>query len=84
MEQEQAIQVEVAAKMNAFGRVIEEMLNDKGEKTWGFALLVFRFDVRLESRMNYLSNAERVDMLTAMKEFIARNEGMVVEPQGKQ
>ena len=40
----------------------------------GFALLVFPLGEN-DGRMNYICNCEREDMLTAMKEFIARNEG---------
>lgn len=32
-------------------------------------------------RLNYMSNADRRDMLTAMKEFIARSEGRHAEEQ---
>jgi hypothetical protein len=43
----------------------------------GVALLVFEFgDAK---RINYISNAEREDMLIAMKEFVARNEGRVMK-----
>ena len=80
MEIQQPIQAEVVAKMNALGRVIDEIMNDtKGTKQWGFALLVFPFAKEIESRMNYLSNAERDDMIVAMKEFISRYEGGYVE-----
>jgi hypothetical protein len=42
-------------------------------KPYGFSLLVF--DMNDSGRMNYISNANREDMLTAMKEFIAVHEG---------
>lgn len=46
----------------------------------GVALLVFAFgDAK---RMNFISNAERADMIAAMKEFIARNEGRMMEKPG--
>ena len=55
---------------------------------YGFCLLVFPLadtEGDMNGRMNYISNAERRDMLIAMKEFIARNEGRVPEaPKGKQ
>ena len=44
----------------------------------GFALLIFDFNTD-DGRVNYISNARREDMITAMKEFIARNEGMDVD-----
>lgn len=39
----------------------------------GFCLLVFDFGE--EGRMNYASNANRHDVVAAMKEFIAKMEG---------
>lgn len=41
-------------------------------KGYGFCLLVFDFNTK--GRMNYISNADRADMVTAMKEFIANAE----------
>lgn len=40
----------------------------------GFALLVFDLGAT-HGRMNYISNAERADMLVAMKAFVAADEG---------
>lgn len=60
--------------MKRVGSILGEVLGDKG-----FALLVF--DLRTtEGFMSYISNAEREDMLTAMREFIAVNEGRAHEP----
>lgn len=39
----------------------------------GFALLVFDFGDGGE--MHYMSNAERADMMVALREFLAANEG---------
>lgn len=55
-----------------------------GEKTMGFCLLLFPFSGKGDGRINYISNAERADMLTAMKEFIARNEGRIIETKVQQ
>ena len=41
---------------------------------WGFALLFFPFGAKA-GRMNYISNAQRNDMLAALKELTARFEG---------
>ena len=81
MEIPEGIQLEVVAQMHALARVIDEVINEKAvsQKDWGFALLVFPFDPAIKSRMNYISNAERPDMLAAMQEFIARNLGTYVE-----
>lgn len=49
---------------------------------YGFALLVFEMGNTDGMRTNYISNANRVDMITAMKEFIARNEGRMHDAPG--
>lgn len=73
----QPIQPEYIEVMRALGRAIDETLNDdEGPKTTGFCLLVFPFgQSNNEHRCNYLSNADREDMIATMKEFIARAEG---------
>lgn len=58
--------------------IMNEVANllDKVFAGHGWTLLVFDFHrTDDQSRMNYISNARREDMLVAMKEFIARNEG---------
>jgi hypothetical protein len=69
--------------MNALASVIDEAVSG-----YGFCLLVFPFvdeKGRMNGRMNYISNAQRSDMLVALKEFIAHNEGRAVEaPKMKQ
>lgn len=52
-------------------------------KGYGFTLLVFPFGPRDDGRMNYISNAQRPDMLLAMKEFIARHEGRSADSSAK-
>lgn len=41
----------------------------------GFVLLVFPFDKPEGARTNYVSNADRADIVTALKEIVARFEG---------
>jgi hypothetical protein len=43
-------------------------------KSYGFAIFVFPCNGD-RGRMNYISNAEREDMVAALKEFIANSEG---------
>lgn len=72
------IQPQVAAQMNAFGAILDELLNGnkKGlDREWGWALMVFPFGAGDDHRSNYISNANRDDMISTMKEFIARAEG---------
>jgi hypothetical protein len=80
-EKEGPIQPELKESANAIAAVINEALNPDGKKTFGFALLMFKFgEAESADLMNYISNAAREDMLTAMKEFIARAEGHYHEP----
>lgn len=89
------IQAEQLLKMQAIAEVLDKtfngpaLINVNGKKierpkTWGFTLLVFEFGSPEDGRMNYISNAEREDMLTAMKEFIANAEGRLHTTETKQ
>lgn len=52
-------------------------------KPYGFALLILP-DSTITTGANYISNRERKDVMAAMKEFIARNEGRLIETEVKQ
>lgn len=68
------IREEHRVAMNDIAKQIDRALRDNGLKgKVGFALLVFDFGGG--GFMNYISNADRDDMLRAMGEFIARNGG---------
>lgn len=71
------IQDEYRAQMNALAKAIDELLNGDKPREVGFVLLVFPFEkaVTPDSHMNYISNAERSDMIAAMKELLANWEG---------
>lgn len=63
-------------KMNHLAHALDDFFNDglKGEdRKVGFMLLVFNFGDT--GRANYISNAERADVVTLLKEQIARFEG---------
>jgi hypothetical protein len=68
------IREEHRAAMNALAKVIDEAINGEsglpGPNKYGFALLVFDFGSG--GFMNYISNADRATMQTAMQEFIRR------------
>lgn len=73
------IEQEVKDQMNAMGEALDEVFNGKDYKTrdrkWGFALLIFKFgEDDGNHRMNYISNAERKQIIKALKEFISRDE----------
>ena len=54
------------------------------DRTTGFVLLAFPFGAEPGRRVNYASNAERADMLAALKEIVARFEGRVIETDTRQ
>ena len=71
------IEAEHHDKMNALARGIDESFNGdaKGvDRKVGFVLLVFPFGEN-EGRCNYISNADRNDIVTMLKEQVARFEG---------
>lgn len=62
------IRPEVAAEMKDIGKAIANEL----PPGFGFALFVFDFGGK--GHISYMSNAQRPDMLRALKEFIANAE----------
>jgi len=76
----QPIEDAYAKKMRVLAETLDKYFNpDLPVKTVGFALLIFELgDASDKSRVNYIANANREDMLVAMKEFIARAEGRYV------
>lgn len=71
------IEEEYRAKMNAVARGLNEIFNGDTlpVKSTGFVLMVFPYGDK-SGRCNYISNgADRRDIITLMKEMIARFEG---------
>jgi hypothetical protein len=69
-----------SAKMNQFAQLIDEFVNGKvrgKNRQTGFILMLFPFDDAEagEPRCNYISNAEREDVVTLLKEQLAYFEG---------
>ena len=61
--------------MNALARGVDDILNGKERpKQNGFILMVFPFEGH-EGRCNYISNAQRADIVIMLKEQIKRFEG---------
>lgn len=88
MNNHRPIEPEAHQVMNMLAQFVDEALNGEapvrhGLRKWGFALLVFNLSDSADKRANYICNCRRDDMLAAMKEFIARNEGRFPE-SGKQ
>lgn len=65
------------ARMNAVADALSDAFPEMG-----FALLIFKLGELgpEEGRMNYISNANREDMIIAMKELVANFEGRVLPP----
>jgi hypothetical protein len=62
-------------------KVLDQLLNGEQrgqDRHNGFVLLVFPFDGPKGARVNYVSNADRADVLVALKEVVARFEGRVI------
>ncbi len=67
------IEEEFQEKMRALGIMLEEVFNEPGKKEIGFCLLVFKFGEPTDtSRMNYIGNSNREDMIKALEEFVGR------------
>lgn len=73
------IEQEYKDKMNMLARDLDRVFNgDKRgqDRALGFVLMVFPFGESSSGRCNYISNgANRQDVVTLMKEMIARFEG---------
>ena len=71
------IEPDYIEKMNALAHVLDELFNGdlKGhDRKVGFCVMVFNFGDG-PGRANYISNANRDDVVTLLKEQIARFEG---------
>ncbi len=83
----EVIQRDHQSRMNDLAVFIDGLLNGdqmgKDPKV-GFVLLCFDFDKADRSRMNYISNGQRPDIIVALKELVARFEGRVVETETRQ
>lgn len=66
-------------KMRALAEIVDEMFNGSdrpphGVRRTGFVLLVFPFGEE-NGRMNYMSNADRLDMVKAIEELLDNMRG---------
>jgi hypothetical protein len=69
--------------MQALERVLDMTLNgDERPGPNGFVLLTFRFGETSGGRVNYVSNGNREDVLTALREFLGRMEGRAHDAPG--
>jgi len=77
------IEKEYELKMKALGVAIDEFINPDGKQSNGFIVMMFKFGDTSAGRMNYLTNADRKDVITALKEQLAYFEGMPDNQSGK-
>jgi hypothetical protein len=74
-EQEEPAEDSIRPMLNGLGRAIADLLRQHNQTTgdhYAFCLLMFQTGTS-NGRMNYLSNANREDMLDSMAEFLERN-----------
>ncbi|KQX19370.1 MULTISPECIES: hypothetical protein [unclassified Sphingomonas] len=78
------IQARYRAGMNAVAEMLDQQFNGTTRpKKIAFVLLISEFGAIEDGRVNYISNADRADTITMMKEWIARAEGRYSEKGGK-
>lgn len=79
----QPIEQPYRKKMNELASFLDHEFNGnakKGERTTGFVMLVFKFGEG--GRANYISNAEREDVVTLLKEQLAYFQGAPEDVSG--
>lgn len=72
------IQADLKEVMNGLAAGIDKVINGdvpRGERKNGFILMVFPFGQTDKPRCNYISSAERQDVIILLKEQLARFEG---------
>lgn len=68
------IEEAIRAKMQGIAAILEGAINPPGKpRKWGFLFALFPFEE--QGRFNYISNADRKDIVVLLKEMVARFEG---------
>jgi hypothetical protein len=81
VENPEPVQADYIEQMKAVLSAVDEFINpDKKNKRIGITLLMFPFGNEDSGRINYMSTAERKDMILSMKLLIAKWEGRYAEP----
>jgi hypothetical protein len=65
-------------KLNRLASHLDHYWNGErvgADKTIGFAVFIFEFGKVEGARIDYVSNADRADMIKSVKEWLARVEG---------
>jgi len=72
------IDIEYREMMNKLAAGLDSAFNGQRRgkaRDTGFVLLMFPFNATEGARTNYISNADRRDIIVALKEIVARFEG---------
>lgn len=78
------VEKEFIERMKAVAIGIDQYLNAPGvPKEIGFVVLMFKFGETQGGRMNYMSNANRADVINALTEQLAYFKGAPDNQQGK-
>jgi hypothetical protein len=74
------------AYLNSLANMICYVLNGKSPEPAqvGFALFVFPLGQAEGGYIDYLSNADRTDMMLALREFLAKQEGRTITTEVRQ
>lgn len=78
------IQAKYRQFLNDIAASLDEGFNGAARpKKIGFVLLMAEFGKIEGGRVNYISNADRADMIAMMREWLARAEGRYSEESGR-
>lgn len=69
------IQADQRQMMNGIAKALDEGFNPGETRKVAFVVLTAKFGDYEGGRVNYISNGDRADIITMMKELIARFEG---------
>ena len=79
------IQSEARQAMRELAEFIDRAMNgDERPRKFGFILLIAEFGKINDGRVNYISNGNRAEMITMLREYLARVEGRVISATTKQ
>lgn len=77
------IQADQRELMNAIARALDDVFNPGETRRIAFVVLTAKFGDYEGGRVNYISNGERADIISMMKETIARFEGRYIDQGGR-
>jgi hypothetical protein len=78
-----AIDAKYRGKMNAVASVLDDFFNPDGSGRVVFTLLIAESGKIQGGRVNFISNGEREDIVSMLREFLGRVEGRVSPEAGR-